>query len=438
MHTTRHLRALRTVRSLRRRIVVVALGALVATGINIGVGSFLEGSGNATTVRATTVATARTVSRHADGTAMRSGGRLMAADPAGGYWTVTWVGAITSHGGAPSFGSPALSGLHLDQPIVGMAATPDGAGYWLVASDGGIFTFGDAAFYGSLGGSGTTVLGIIVEPIGYSLVESDGDAVDFATVPTAVSPPSPTPTTTPPGSAVTPNDRFDLSEWDLILPVDALGGSGGTNGSEYAAATISTAQLLAGFSDDYFELNGNDQLVFTAPSNGATTANSSHTRSELHEYYAGPDAAVDGCWSSGLGGRLQATAVVEAASVDSDEATIGQIHGNNSAPFVLLMYRPANEEIFLQVYDSPTTSTYTDTVIEQGVPLKSSISYQLSFENGIVTATANGNTVTIDAGSDWETYPVRFDLGAYSAAPNTGNPIGDETQVAFSSFSVSH
>ena len=41
----------------------------------------------------------------------------------------------------------------LNDPIVGMAATPDGKGYWLVASDGGIFTFGDAAFYGSTGGA---------------------------------------------------------------------------------------------------------------------------------------------------------------------------------------------------------------------------------------------------------------------------------------------
>ena len=34
----------------------------------------------------------------------------------------------------------------LNQPIVGMAATPDGDGYWLVAADGGIFTFGNATF----------------------------------------------------------------------------------------------------------------------------------------------------------------------------------------------------------------------------------------------------------------------------------------------------
>ena len=41
--------------------------------------------------------------------------------------------------------------MRLNQPIVGMAATPSGQGYWLVASDGGIFSFGDARFYGSTG-----------------------------------------------------------------------------------------------------------------------------------------------------------------------------------------------------------------------------------------------------------------------------------------------
>jgi hypothetical protein len=39
--------------------------------------------------------------------------------------------------------------MRLNQPIVGMEATPSGRGYWLVASDGGIFSFGDAAFLGS-------------------------------------------------------------------------------------------------------------------------------------------------------------------------------------------------------------------------------------------------------------------------------------------------
>jgi hypothetical protein len=91
---------------------------------------------------ATGNATAKTAAEAAVEGVPYSGGRLMAADPSGGYWTADSTGAITSWEGAPSFGSPALSGLHLARPIVGMASTPDGGGYWLVAADGGIFTFG--------------------------------------------------------------------------------------------------------------------------------------------------------------------------------------------------------------------------------------------------------------------------------------------------------
>ena len=51
-------------------------------------------------------------------------------------------GGVFTYGDAKFYGS--TGAIHLNQPIVGMAATPDGQGYWLVASDGGIFTFGDA------------------------------------------------------------------------------------------------------------------------------------------------------------------------------------------------------------------------------------------------------------------------------------------------------
>ncbi len=67
----------------------------------------------------------------------------LAATPDGaGYWLVASDGGIFSYGDARFYGS--TGGLHLNAPIVGMAATPDGAGYWLVASDGGIFSYGDA------------------------------------------------------------------------------------------------------------------------------------------------------------------------------------------------------------------------------------------------------------------------------------------------------
>ena len=67
----------------------------------------------------------------------------------GGYWLVASDGGIFSYGDASFHGSS--GGIHLNQPVVGMAPTADGGGYWLVASDGGIFNYGDAPFHGSAG-----------------------------------------------------------------------------------------------------------------------------------------------------------------------------------------------------------------------------------------------------------------------------------------------
>jgi ribosomal protein L24E len=107
----------------------------------------------------------------------------MTADPTGGYWTASSTGSVTSYGGAGSFGSPALSGVRLSQPIVGMAATSDGQGYWLVASDGGVFSFGDAKFYGSTGAIHLNRPIVGMSPTsdgkGYLLVASDGGIFTF-------------------------------------------------------------------------------------------------------------------------------------------------------------------------------------------------------------------------------------------------------------------
>ncbi len=98
-----------------------------------------------------------------------------------GYWEVASDGGIFSFGNATFYGS--MGGHPLNQPIVGMAATPDGKGYWEVASDGGIFTFGDATFYGSMGGHPLVkpIVAIIPTPDGkgYWEVASDGGIFTF-------------------------------------------------------------------------------------------------------------------------------------------------------------------------------------------------------------------------------------------------------------------
>ena len=71
--------------------------------------------------------------------------------------------------------------MTLNQPIVGMAATPSGNGYWLVASDGGIFSFGDAGFHGSTGAMtlNQPITSLIQTRLGYDLVAKDGGVFNF-------------------------------------------------------------------------------------------------------------------------------------------------------------------------------------------------------------------------------------------------------------------
>ena len=97
------------------------------------------------------------------------------------YWLAAADGGVFSFGGLPFEGS--MGGKHLNKPIVGIAATPDGGGYWLVASDGGVFTFGDAQFYGSTGNLvlNQPVVGMAPTPDGrgYWLVAADGGIFSF-------------------------------------------------------------------------------------------------------------------------------------------------------------------------------------------------------------------------------------------------------------------
>jgi len=106
---------------------------------------------------------------------------LAATPDGGGYWLAASDGGVFNYGDAAFHGS--AGSLHLNKPVVGMAATPDGGGYWLVASDGGIFNYGDAGFFGSRGGQplNKAIVGMAAtaDGKGYWLVASDGGIFNY-------------------------------------------------------------------------------------------------------------------------------------------------------------------------------------------------------------------------------------------------------------------
>jgi hypothetical protein len=105
----------------------------------------------------------------------------LAPAPGGGYWQVARDGGVFAWGPARFFGS--AGDIALAEPIVGMAARPDGDGYWLVAGDGGVFAFGAARFQGSMGGTALNqpIVGMAAAPSGegYWLVARDGGIFSF-------------------------------------------------------------------------------------------------------------------------------------------------------------------------------------------------------------------------------------------------------------------
>ena len=191
IHQLRHLGSKRTRRRFGLSAAVFGIASIAVICGTVVSGLVTADSAPHPTPRVTSHSSSATINNTAHTTAdtkseissFYGGGHLMAADPSGGYWTVNWSGAVASHGGAPSFGAPATSGVKLAKPIIDMAATPDGQGYWLVASDGGVFSYGDASFYGSTGAIhlNQPIVGMTATPDGkgYWLVASDGGIFTF-------------------------------------------------------------------------------------------------------------------------------------------------------------------------------------------------------------------------------------------------------------------
>ena len=72
---------------------------------------------------------------------------------------------------------------------------------------------------------------------------------------------------------IPPAAKFDLSNWNITLPLD--------KNRDGKPDTITVKQLRKYSHKDFFYLNEDGGMVFTAPNKAATTKNSTNTRLSL-------------------------------------------------------------------------------------------------------------------------------------------------------------
>jgi hypothetical protein len=275
-----------------------------------------------------------------------------------------------------------------------------------------------------------------------------------------------------------PSKAFDLTRWELTLPVDA------TNqlDNSHKPLDIGTAWLNSGFkyvdptdfTQKYFYLSNGSQMVFEAPWNGADQDSASpptngSPRSELRETLANGSEFNWKPYNPATGTAtnthtLQATCTLE--SIPS-KVIFGQIHTETPEPpsgglaAITLFHEgagTANKRIRLAVYYSPDKSVTNDGDTDltydlvSGVNVGDRIDYELKMvgtSNNVVTlkATVSTNGITLpprdvnmisDFGySGWAATNVTlyFKAGCYypKAATNSAT-----AKVTFSNLEVTH
>lgn len=224
---------------------------------------------------------------------------------------------------------------------------------------------------------------------------------------------------------VAPGGNFNLSVWQLQLPIGSTG----------SPTTIQPAQLKGanGYTNPaYFWTDKNDgSMTFWDPEKGVTTPNSNYARSELREMNSSGSAAD---WT--LSGTHKLSATLRIVSVTKN-VCVGQIHlgsgGSSTKPLLELYYRP-NGDIYLGTENSPDGGQTLHKV--GNVSLGTKWSYVIAIVSGKIQLTVNGTTTSYSIPSSFNAYHDYFKAGDYNQSSSDSTSNG--AKVKFYSLTVAH
>ncbi len=235
------------------------------------------------------------------------------------------------------------------------------------------------------------------------------------------------------------SDHFDLSDWNISVPIDSTGGTTGT------AISISP---LSGYESQYFYDAPDGGMYFYAPVTGATTANSDGARSELRELNPNGSLAA---WTVAQGGTMTATLAVNEVPTlltgAQGKLMVGQIHAASGE--MIRLYYDAGHIYFKDHLPTGHQDTYQLTDAAGNHPtaaLGQVWSYEINVANGdlnvkvIINGDTYSSTTPIDPSFDTQT--LYFKAGVYNgdagfASTNLSQATG-AGQVTFYGLDMSH
>lgn len=224
---------------------------------------------------------------------------------------------------------------------------------------------------------------------------------------------------------VAPGGNFNLSVWELQLPIGSAGDPTMIPPSELEGADGYTNPA-------YFWTDKTDgSMTFWDPESGVTTPNSDYPRCELREMNSDGSAAN---WA--LGGDNTLSAQLRIVSVTS-HVCVGQVHlgtGGTSTKPLLELYYYNNGDIYAGIEDSPSggQTEYYITNVALGVHW----TYVINVNGYTINLTVNGSTTSYSIPSSFDAYNMYFKAGDYNQSASSSTTNG--AKVKFYALTVSH
>jgi hypothetical protein len=199
---------------------------------------------------------------------------------------------------------------------------------------------------------------------------------------------------------------IDFAYWVLQLPT----------GSGTSPDQISSAQLLAGFSNAYFYEGDDGGQMFMDPAQGITTSGSTRCRTEMREQKLAGGAAA---WTSA--GTHSMTVEGRVTKLGGGSIAVGQLfNGTDSIPLIELQY--TNSHKFSLLYEEAKGGG-SSTDLKTTVDLSTRYTFALAMVEGQVRVTIDGKQVythTPSAGILANEFYFKF--GNYDQSTSAGTP----------------